>query len=239
MAKKNTKKVASKSPTSNRMYASDYRKKAATIVKPMKGDFAVTYFVYFVIIAAIGGVIAALSFIDPMQVTPSGEITGSGVGTLISSALAGLFTLLTSGAFAYSLIYLSKQARWKHEKPKVSGIFYGFKERYTQSLGIYIVRSIFTVLWTLLLIIPGIIKSYAYSMSLYIALDNPNMTTLDCITESRKLMKGHKWQLFCLEISYIGWILLTILTLGILSFWVMPKFNQAHYEFYLHISNKD
>ena len=156
-----------------------------------------------------------------------------------ATAFFGIIALFTTGAFNIGCIHLADLARNKKEKPSVSKMFYGFKERYGQSLGVYITTLLFTVLWTLLLIIPGIIKSYAYAMSAYIAYDNPNKTALDCITESRKLMKGHKWQLFCLQISYIGWILLVVLTLGILSFWVDPKISQARYEFYLHISNKD
>ncbi|MCQ2753245.1 MAG: DUF975 family protein [Bacilli bacterium] len=228
-----------KGPTPTKMRARDYRHKAIDIVKPMSGDFAVTYLVYSVIIGAFSAIAGALALIDPMKFDPATQtFSGSGVGMAISSALIALFTILTTGAFTYSLINLSRQARAK-KKPTVGGIFYGFKERYTQSLGVYVMQTIFTALWTLLLIIPGIIKSFSYSMALYIALDNPNKTTLDCITESRKLMNGNKWKLFCLRISYIGWFILMILTLGILGFWVLPKFNQAQYEFYLHITHKD
>ncbi|MCQ2794014.1 MAG: DUF975 family protein [Bacilli bacterium] len=227
-----------KAPASNKMRARDYRHKAIDIVKPMSGDFAVTYLVYSVIIGAFSAIAGAIALIDKPAFDPSTGIATGGVGIAISSTLIALFTLLTSGAFTYSLINLSKQARMK-KKPTVGGIFYGFKERYTQSLGVYIMQTIFTALWTLLLIVPGIIKSFSYSMALYIALDNPNKTTLDCITESRKLMHGNKWKLFCLRISYIGWFILMILTLGILGFWVLPKFNQAQYEFYLHITHKD
>lgn len=164
------------------------------------------------------------------------------VYTLIQAAAAMLFgiaLLFTTGAFDFGLIHLAKRARDNHEKPVLGNLFYGFKERYGQSLGVYVLTTIFTILWTLLLIVPGIIKSYAYAMSEFIAYDNPNKTTLECITESRKLMKGYKWKLFCLDISYIGWNLLVILTLGILGFWVGPKITQARYEFYLHIANKD
>lgn len=234
------KDVTKKVEDRNKLRARDYRRRAINITKPMRGDFAVVYFVYAVILAALGGIVGGISMIDPMTINPrTGEITGTGIGMSIASAIAGLFALLTTGAFIFSFIQLAKQARKTGAKPTVGGLFYGFKERYTQSLGVYIMTTIFTVLWSLLLIIPGIIKSYCYAMSQYIALDNPGKSTLDCITESRKLMKGHKWQLFCLQISHIGWFILVILTLGILSFWVLPKYQQAIYEFYLHISHKD
>lgn len=164
------------------------------------------------------------------------------VHTLIqagATCLFGVALFFTTGALDFGCIHLAKRARDNHEKPVLGNLFYGFKERYGQSLGVYILTGIFTLLWSLLLIIPGIIKSYAYAMTAFIAYDNPNKTVLDCITESRKLMKGNKWKLFCLEFSYIGWNLLVVLTLGILGFWVGPKITQARYEFYLHISNKD
>lgn len=163
------------------------------------------------------------------------------VYTLIQCAAAMLFgflLLFTSGAFNFGCIHLAKLARNSHQKPNVGNLFYGFKERYGQSLGIFIMTGIFTLLWSLLLIIPGIIKSYSYAMSSFIGYDHPEKSTLDCITESRQLMNGHKWKLFCLRISYIGWFLLVILTLGILSFWVSPKVNQAQYEFYRHLIHK-
>ena len=101
------------------------------------------------------------------------------------------------------------------------------------------VCDLFISLWTLLLIVPGIIKSLSYSMTVYIAIDDPKIGTLDAITKSRQMMNGYKWKLFCLNLSYIGWILLCILTLGILSFWVDPKMHQAQYQFYLNIKDKN
>lgn len=68
--------------------------------------------------------------------------------------------------------------------------------------------DLFIFLWSLLLVIPGIIKSYSYAMTPYILAENPDMTATDAITESRRLMKGNKWRLFCLELSFVGWGLL-------------------------------
>ena len=101
-----------------------------------------------------------------------------------------------------------------------------------------LLETVYLFLWSLL-IIPAFIKPYSYAMSFFIQKDNPDMTANECITESRRIMDGNKWKLFCLEFSYIGWVILCILTLGILSFWVSPKMNQAKYLFYLHITGKD
>jgi len=116
-------------------------------------------------------------------------------------------------------------------------MFAGFND-FGDAFVLYLLQLIFTFLWILLLIIPGIIKSYAYSMSYYIRMDK-KLSPNECITESRRIMNGHKWELFCLRFSYIGWFILCALTLGILSLWVIPRFNQAHYEFYLHITGQD
>lgn len=80
--------------------------------------------------------------------------------------------------------------------------------------------GLYTVLWTLLFIIPGIIKGYSYAMTPYILAENPGMTATEAITESRRIMDGNKWRLFCLGFSFIGWALLCaaplLIALGIL-----------------------
>lgn len=69
----------------------------------------------------------------------------------------------------------------------------------------YLLTLIFTILWSLLLIIPGIIKSYSYAMTPYILAEHPEMTAREAITESRRIMNGNKWRLFCLGFSFFGW----------------------------------
>lgn len=113
-------------------------------------------------------------------------------------------------------------------------LFNGFKD-FGRSLVLYLINSIFIALWTMLFIIPGIIKTFAYSMSYYILIDNPTMSANDARKKSIELMKGNKWRLFCLEFSFIGWVLLGILTLGILLFWVMPYMEVARAKFYLSL----
>ena len=93
--------------------------------------------------------------------------------------------------------------------------------------------DIFTFLWTLLLIIPGIIKSYAYSMS-----ENSEMTAKEAMKVSEKMMAGNKWRLFCLQFSFIGWQLLCILSLGIGFLWLTPYMNAATAAFYDEISRE-
>lgn len=74
--------------------------------------------------------------------------------------------------------------------------------------------------------------SYAYSMSWFILADNPDMPATEARKRSIAMMRGNKWRLFCLDFSFIGWMLLCILTLGILTFWIMPYVQTARAEFY-------
>ena len=101
-----------------------------------------------------------------------------------------------------------------------------------------ILQTIFLTLWTLLFIIPGIVKIYSYSMTYYVLHDNPNLSASEAITESRRMMNGYKGKLFCLDLSFIGWFLLSALTLGLLGFYVLPYYNAARARFYEALKNK-
>lgn len=98
--------------------------------------------------------------------------------------------------------------------------------------------QIFTFLWTLLFIIPGIIKAYSYSMAGFIMTENPEMTAKEAMEVSERMMQGNKWRLFCLNISFIGWNLLGMLSLGIGMLWVNPYQNAAIAAFYDEISRE-
>ncbi len=91
---------------------------------------------------------------------------------------------------------------------------------------------VYVFLWTLLLIIPGIIMAYAYALVPYIIKDNPELSVPQAIRKSRQMMKGHKFDLFYLHLSFIGWYLLSLITLGIGLFWLMPYVSGATAAFY-------
>lgn len=90
-----------------------------------------------------------------------------------------------------------------------------------------IVQYIFIFLWSLLFIIPGIIAGYRYRFALYNLCENPEMGVMEAINMSKAQTRGHKWELFVLDLSWIGWSLLCALTLGILSIWITPYIQQT------------
>ena len=101
-----------------------------------------------------------------------------------------------------------------------------------------VLYNVFLALWSMLFIIPGIVKYYSYSMTFYILRDNPDMLANDAITASRQMMNGHKLRLFCLHLSFIGWILLSVLTLGIGLLFVFPYMQTAQAAFYEDLRNR-
>lgn len=87
-------------------------------------------------------------------------------------------------------------------------------------------------LWTCLLVVPGIIMSFAYAMTPYILAENPELSAWDASTRSREMMKGHKFDLFYLYLSFIGWGILAVLTLGIGFIWLVPYVQTTTAAFY-------
>ncbi len=98
------------------------------------------------------------------------------------------------------------------------------------------IRSLYTFLWMLLFIVPGIIAAYNYAMTTYIIAEDPSVSASDALARSKAMMYGNRWRFFCLEISFIGWDLLCALTLGIGYLWLTPYKNAAYADFYREIS---
>ena len=111
--------------------------------------------------------------------------------------------------------------------PKAEDSFCGFDDFWSAFKVTFLV-GLFTFLWSLLFVIPGIIKSFSYSMSTYILAENKGKPALECINESKAMTNGHKMDLFVLGLSIIGWGFLCAITLGIASIWVIP-YMQATY----------
>lgn len=175
------------------------------------GMLALVCFLYSLIMAAC----AALSYVV--------------VGAIAVLLLSGPLML------GFTMVCLAVSRR---QGTGLSKLFEGFS-RFGDSLVLFLLIDIFIFLWSLLLVIPGIIKMYSYSMSWFVLHDRPDLTGNEARKRSMYLMKGHKWRLFCLDFSFIGWYLLSALTLGILSFWVTPYHMTARAEFYQELLEEE
>ncbi len=150
--------------------------------------------------------------------------------SLAGSIVIGV--ILVGGLLSYGLCHVFLQmVRSQKTKPEISDLFTG-SDQFLPLLILYCLQALFTFLWTLLFIVPGIIKSYAYSMAFYIKHDHPEYDWKKCLDESQRYMMGHKWQLFCLDFSFIGWILLGSCCCGLGMLWVTPYQQLAHTNFY-------
>ncbi len=144
--------------------------------------------------------------------------------------IGSIITLVITGALSYgNANFFLKFSR--NENAIVEDLFSGFKI-FGKAFSLQFLVIFFTFLWSLLLIIPGIIAGFSYSMSFYILRDNPNMTAREALRCSKQMMRGHKGQLFVLGWSFIGWALLCTLTLGIGMFWLVPYMNLSYTKFY-------
>jgi uncharacterized membrane protein len=100
-------------------------------------------------------------------------------------------------------------------------------------VGVYFLRDLYLTLWTCLFFIPGIVKSYSYRMVPYILAENPELSAREAITLSRKMMYGHKWSTFVLDLSFIGWQLLSGITMGLVGvFYTNPYVAATDAELY-------
>ena len=113
-------------------------------------------------------------------------------------------------------------------------LFSKFKD-WKQIIITYLHQFAVIFLWTLLFIVPGIIKGYAYALVAYIIAEDSTISSKEALKLSKEMMKGHKGELFVLGLSFIGWHLLAILTLGILEIWIMPYQHTATTKFLLNI----
>lgn len=158
---------------------------------------------------------------------------------LLSFVLYGLLSAVAAGVVVgiggllmlplgvgMNLVYLML---WKHENPSIDVMFSSaFQQNYGRKLGGMLLVALYTWLWSLLLVIPGIVKGYSYAATTYILGRYTNVTADNAIKISMRIMNGHKMDLFIMQLSFIGWQLLGVLTFGLLNiFWVTPYQNIA------------
>ena len=122
-------------------------------------------------------------------------------------------------------------------RPKVKDLFDGFNNLWP-FLKVSLLSMLFVFLWSLLFVIPGIIKAASYSQAHYILAENPNMPAMEALRQSERMMAGRKWESFVLVLSFFGWALLSIPTLGLILIWLEPYMQMTMVNFYSDLKSK-
>lgn len=156
-----------------------------------------------------------------------------GLVPYVGSSLPTIISFLITGPFSLGFAIMSLRVA-RGQDINVADMFEGFRQ-YVSALLAYLIVNVLVFLWSLLLIVPGIIKSLSYSMTFFIIADDKNISPNDARIRSMDMMDGYKWRLFCLELSFIGWIILGIFTFGILYIWLLPYMNTSLAIFYTEV----
>ncbi|MCL2110456.1 DUF975 family protein [Microgenomates group bacterium] len=165
-------------------------------------------------------------------------IVGIGV-SLIGQFTYGLGTLLVTGSIMISLAVIFLKMVQEDRKPELGDILIGFKgDNFKRGLVAYLLMTVYVMLWSLLLIVPGIIKALAYSQVFYILADDDKIDPKEALKKSNKMMEGHKGEFFMLGLSFLGWGLLTAITFGIAAIWVAPYMQATYANYYLYLKGE-
>ena len=177
----------------------------------IKGKIGILFVIYL-IMAAIATVVSMIP----------------GVGSLAYAVVLG-----PAFSLAVIKIYLGLTCC---VEPNIKALFGEFNNFWSAFKVTFLV-GLFTYLWSLLLIIPGIIKGISYSQAMYILAENPEIGAREAINRSKAMMDGHKMEYFVLMLSFIGWYLLCAITFGIATIWVIPYISAAYANFYNSIKS--
>ena len=144
--------------------------------------------------------------------------------------------IIVTPAFALSMtrVYLGVAAGYY---PEAKDAFCGFDD-FWSAFKVQFLVGLFTFLWSLLFVIPGIVKGYAYSMSMYILAENKGKPARECIAESQEMTYGYKWDLWVMLWSFFGWELLCTVTFGIAGIWVGPYMQATWVNAYHWLKGK-
>ena len=191
----------------------NYKNRALSALENKWGNFVAITFVY--------------GFIIGITQVLSGDKDSPAILHLIGLVLFILALPLTWG---YQTLFLGAV---RGGEATAKDMFEGYnKELFSRVLTTTLLYYVYVFLWSLLLLIPGCIKAYSYAMTPYILKDNPEMKNNAAIEESMRMMDGHKLELFLLDLSFIGWAILSILTCCIGFLWLVPYMNMARVNFY-------
>lgn len=146
--------------------------------------------------------------------------------------LPGIGALILTGPMTYGVMYVFLKQSRDGQPMNVADVFRGFPEDFGGTLLLGLLSSLFTFLWGLLLVVPGIVKAYSYSQAFFVKVDRPEYDWRACMDESIRLMDGHKMDLFILDFSFLGWYIVGALCIGVGTLWVYPYHMAARTKFY-------
>lgn len=151
----------------------------------------------------------------------------------IVSSVIPLGGLVIDGALAFGFASVFLALSRKHT-PDIKVLFKGFYsfDMFLNALVARLLTILFTLLWAILFIVPGIIAAISYSQVFFILADDPSITASDAIDKSKKMMFGYKWKYFCLGLRFIGWAILCIFTVGIGFLWLVPYMQTTFAKFH-------
>ena len=139
--------------------------------------------------------------------------------------------LLIPMSWGYSMAFLANHRKEDNDPFRVGHLFDGYHD-FVRIFLTLLLQYVYIILWTCLLIIPGIIKALSYSMTQFVLRDNKDLKYNGAIELSMAMMEGHKWDLFWLYLTFIGWAILCLFTLGIGYFWLQPYITSTMANFY-------
>jgi uncharacterized membrane protein len=207
------------------------------------GAMALTFFIYslfylpYFFFAILDSIMDSMNKYDFLSIyfymimdSISIDITDIALLITLINFILSIAVGIVAGPFALGFAgYFLKRVRG--EEIDIKNIFDGFS-RFSRAFWCNFITQLLTSLWLLLFIIPGIVKALGYSMAYYIMYDNPEIKALEAINRSQIMMKGYKFKLFLLYLSFIGWILLASLSFGIGFYWLYPYIYLSMANFY-------
>jgi uncharacterized membrane protein len=185
------------------------------------------YVLYFILVMSF----SLFMFSSVIFVSAVSSLSGINPAVALQSmqVFANLVELLVSGAFVVGFMGFFLGIAQEGEA-RIELLFIGFRRFFT-SFGVYFFYTLFVALWTLLLIIPGIIAVFRYAMAFFIIADDGECGPLEALDRSKEMMKGNKWKLFCLHWRFFGWaVLCSLIPIGWL--WLVPYMKTSFAKFY-------
>ena len=220
------------------IYASEYRMAAQNSLHKRWTEAVLTWLVAYI----LGGGLASPVVEFTINFIEKGTETLSSYS--IFYGLASVFGIIALAAVILNLVLggVIETGYARYNMKLVNGMESGIDElfhdfnRWTTCFLMQLIRDIITTVGYSLLIFPGIIADYGFKMAPYILAEHPDYTAWQALKESWEMMKGHKWRLFCLDFSFIGWYILAVCTCNIGFLWLNPYENAAESIFYLELA---